>query len=106
MNQAANLYHIIAGGCGWVDRPDRGRLRIEGRDAATFLHALLTNDIEALAPGQNAYSAYLTPQGRMIADLTVHNAGDFLLADVPRAAASALAGRLDLLIFSEDVRVR
>lgn len=105
MDQAADLYHIIAAGSGWVDRRDRGRLRIAGRDARSFLHALLTNDIESLQPGQSAYAAYLTAQGRMIADVTIHHAGDFLLADVPHGLAPALATRLDLLIFSEDVRV-
>ena len=105
MNQAADLYHIIAAGSGWVDRRDRGRLRFDGRDAASFLHALLTNDILSLASGQRVYAAYLTAQGRMIADLTICRAPDFLLADVPRALASALATRFDQLIFAEDVRV-
>ena len=34
-------------------------------------HALLTNDVETLAAGKGTYAAYLTPQGRMISDMTV-----------------------------------
>jgi folate-binding protein YgfZ len=105
MNQTADQYHIISAGCGWVDRRDRGRLRFDGPDAKAFLHALLTNDIHSLSRGQSVYAAYLTPQGRMIADMTIHDAGDFLLADVPPGLAPALALRFDQLIFAENVRV-
>lgn len=105
MSRTADQYRIIATGAGWIDRGDRGRLRFEGRDASKFLQALLTNDIQALMPGTGAYAAYLTPQGRMIADLRVHHCGDHLLAQVAAGDAAALAQRFDQLIFSEDVRV-
>lgn len=105
MRSTADQYRIIAAGAGWIERADRGRLRIEGRDAPGFLQRLLTNDMDALAPGRSVYAAYLTPQGRMICDLTVHRRGDHLIADVPADAAAALAATFDQLIFTEDVRV-
>lgn len=105
MRGAADQYRIIAAGAGWIGRHDRGRLRFDGRDAAAFLHGLLTNDVQALGAGQGVYAAYLTPQGRMIADLGVHHCGGYLLAEVPAAAAASLAERFDRLVFTEDVRV-
>ena len=45
----------------------------------------MTNDIEHLADGESRYSAYLTPQGRMITDMNVVARGDRLLLDVPAA---------------------
>ncbi len=89
----------------WFDRRTRGRLRFDGRDAASFLHALVTNDVTGLGPGQGIYAAYLTPQGRMIADLRIYRFDDHLLADVPEGTAHDLAERFDGLVFSEDVRV-
>ncbi len=59
----------------------------------------------ALAPGQGVYAAYLTPQGRMIADLRLVARPDHILAAVPAQLAGALVARLDALIFSEDARV-
>jgi folate-binding protein YgfZ len=105
MNRVTDEYRTVAGGAGWIDRRARGRLSFEGRDAASFLHALVTNDVKALGTGCGAYATYLTPQGRMIADLTIHNRGKDLLVDVAPGRATTLAERFDQLIFGEDVRV-
>lgn len=84
---------------------EEGRLRFEGSDAASFLHALVTNDVEGLAPGRGCYAAWLTPQGRMIADLVLLRDDTGVWAEVPEGMAPALQARFDQLIFSEDVRV-
>jgi folate-binding protein YgfZ len=105
MRDIVTQYRIITDGSGWIERTDRGRLRFDGADRIAFLHALLTNDIAALAPGAGNYALYLTPQGRMIADLHVFVRPDHVIADVPAAVAAKLAGALDAAIFTEDVRV-
>jgi folate-binding protein YgfZ len=81
------------------------RLRFEGPDAASFLHALVTNDVEGLVPGRGCYAAWLTPQGRMITDLLLLRDESGVWAEVPEGMAPALQARFDQLIFSEDVRV-
>lgn len=105
MSLLTDQYRIIAAGAGWFDRRARGRLRFDGRDRAAFLHALVTNDITSLQPGQGTDAAYLTPQGRMLAELTIHCATDHLLVEVPEHQSAPLAERFDQLIFAEDVRV-
>jgi folate-binding protein YgfZ len=105
MNDIRDQYRIISTGAGWLGRRSRGRLRFDGADAAAFLHALVSNDVAALTPGGGVYATYLTPQGRMVADLHLYHRGDHLLAVVPAALAASLAARFDQLIFSEDVRV-
>jgi len=105
MTRRSDQYRTIATGAGWYDKRSRGRLRIDGRDAAAFLHALVTNDVLSLAEGRGVYAAYLTPQGRMIADLRVYRRQGHLLLETPPNLAGPLAARLDQLIFSEDARV-
>jgi folate-binding protein YgfZ len=105
MIDIATQYRIIAAGAGWLDKTARGRLRFDGADRALFLQALLSNEIAALEPGAGTYALYLTPQGRMIADLHVFVRPDCLIADVPAANAAGLVEALDRLIFTEDVRV-
>jgi len=83
----------------------QGVIRLSGKDRASFLHSLLTNDIANLAPGTGVYAAYLTPQGRMISDMRVFETGGEILLQVERLVASQLAGRLDKLLFSEDVQI-
>jgi folate-binding protein YgfZ len=98
-------YRTIAKGAAWLDASTRGRLRFEGPDAASFLHALVTNDVTGIPAGRGAYAAWLTPQGRMITDLRLLRDAGKVMAEVPEGLASALASRFDQLIFSEDVRV-
>ncbi|MEX2270789.1 MAG: glycine cleavage T C-terminal barrel domain-containing protein [Vicinamibacterales bacterium] len=90
------------------ERQDRGRVLLTGVDAKAFLHALLTNDIESLAPGTGCYAALLTPQGRMITDMDVladASVPPQVLLVVPSDVAGPLAARLDKLIFTEEVAV-
>src|SRR5580765_6735198 len=102
MSRLADQYRIIASGAGWFDRRARGRLRFEGRDMLSFLQALVTNDVQALHPGEGVYAAYLTSQGRMLTDLKIHHCGEYLLAEVQEGLAPGLAERFDRLIFTED----
>ena len=88
------------------DDPSRGTIAVSGPDRKSFLHGLLTQDIAALKQGSGAYAAYLTPQGRMIADMRVIETGERLLLGVERTVAAPLAARLDALIFSEDAQVK
>lgn len=98
-------YKAVTSGGGIVRRSDRGVLSVTGRDRATWLQGLLTNDVESLKPGEQQYAAYLTPQGRMITDMHVFAQADRLLLDVPLPLAATLRDRLDGLIFSEDAAV-
>lgn len=95
----------LISGSAVVRRTDRGVVRLRGADRVTWLQGLITNDIASLKEGQRVYSAYLTPQGRMITDLWVVPAGEALLLDVPAPLAADLAARLDALIFAEDVLI-
>ena len=83
----------------------RHAIGVSGKDRASYLQGLLTNDIQALAPGTGCYAAWLTPQGRMLTDLHVFESGDMILLDVPAAELTATLQRLDQFIFSEDVQL-
>jgi hypothetical protein len=88
-----------------LDRPDRGRIVVSGADRRSYLQGLLTNDVAALEAGRGCYAAYLTPQGRMIADLYVYELGDVVLLTVPREQHTGVLEKLDQFIFSEDVQL-
>lgn len=99
-------YQEARDGAVFDERADRGRVRLEGPDARSFLHALVTNDVAALEPGHSRYAALLTPQGRMVTDMTVVAAAhDVVYLVVPAGLAASLTVRLDKSIFSEAVEV-
>lgn len=99
-------YERATTGAVWVDRRASGRLRFEGRDAVSFLHALVSNDVESLQPGQGVYATYLTPQGRMLADLRLYRTTDAVFAGVAPGLASRLVERFDQVIFTEQVTIK
>lgn len=83
----------------------RGQLAIAGKDRASYLQGLLTNDIVALTPGSGCYAAWLSPQGRMLTDMHVLQSDSMILLDVPLAQAGPTLQRLDQFLFSEDVQL-
>jgi len=86
----------MTNGTVWLE--DRGVVKVSGEDAATFLQGLLTNDVEALAPGEARYAGLLTPQGKILFDMIVvrlpDGGGPAFWLDCPAALAPDLARRL------------
>jgi tRNA-modifying protein YgfZ len=103
MGEAAG-YRAAIEGAAVFDRSSRGKIAVAGGDRRTYLHAMLTNDIATLQGGSGCYAAYLTPQGRMIADMRVLELGDMVLLDLDGAAAPAVLQKLDQFVFGEDVQ--
>lgn len=98
-------YEAVRKTSAWRDRSADGRLRVTGRDRVEWLQGLLTNDIAALVPGGGCYAAYLTPQGRMIADVRVLARPDSLLLDLPAAQRAGVRDRLSMFIITEDAAI-
>lgn len=96
---------LLRAGAALVTHPDRTAIRVTGTERATWLQGLLTNDVEALAPGQGCYAAWLTPQGRMITDAVVLADDDALTVEMPFALGDTLRRQLDAAIFAEDVQL-
>ncbi|MGL4324581.1 MAG: YgfZ/GcvT domain-containing protein [Beijerinckiaceae bacterium] len=70
---------------------DRGVLRIAGEDARGFLQNILTGDMAGVTPEKAAFTALLSPQGKIQADGLVIEApaddGGGFLVDCPLALA-------------------
>ncbi len=64
-------YRQLREECGLLDRSERGKLIVSGPDAVEYLQGQLTNDVEALAPGEGQYAALLDRKGHMQADMRV-----------------------------------
>ena len=67
----------------WI-RP-RSYVGVTGPDAASYLQRMVSNDVEALGPGEACEALLLTAKARLIAPLTVlrRSADDFLLLTEP-----------------------
>lgn len=74
--------------------PERSTFRIDGPEAAHFLHNLLTAGIEGLKAGEATYAALLTPQGKMLFDFFVVRDGEGFLVDCALSQRAELVKRL------------
>jgi tRNA-modifying protein YgfZ len=85
-------YRQLREECGLLERSDRGKLIVSGSEAAEYLQGQLTNDVEALAPGEGQYAALLDRKGHMQADMRVlrTSAEEIWLDTEPEALGSAL----------------
>ena len=84
---------------------DRTVLKISGPDAKPFLQGLVTNDMGRLAPGRSIYAALLTPQGKIISDFILSEAGEAFLVDCAASCAPDLAARLKKFRLRAKVQV-
>jgi tRNA-modifying protein YgfZ len=83
-------YATITEGVGLLDRSERGKLALTGKDTKEFLNGQVTQDIVSLTPGRGSYAAFLTQKGKMLGDLRVLDTDDELLLDTEREALQAL----------------
>ncbi len=76
--------------------PDRGVVKIAGDDARRLLNGLVTTDVDKVTPAKPCFAALLTPQGKIIVDFILAEAGpgDGFFLDCPRSLASTLAEKL------------
>ncbi len=74
----------------------RALIRVSGPDARAFLHNLVTQDVETLAPGELRFGALLSPPGRQLFDLFLWGEPDGIVLDVAADRRDALLQRLTM----------
>jgi folate-binding protein YgfZ len=98
-------YRTVTEACGLLDRSERGKLALTGQEAKSFVQGQVTNDVEALSPGQGCYAAFLTPKGKMVGDLRILDTGDELLLDTERTALQELFNMIRRFSIGFDVEL-
>jgi folate-binding protein YgfZ len=98
---AAAEYAAVRRGVGVVDRSATGVVRVSGRDRAAFLHAMLSNDVKALAPGQGCRATLLDVHGKIQVIVVVLALDEEILVLTPPGRAAATVEALDRYLFSE-----
>jgi len=100
-------YRQLREECGLLDRSERGKLLVSGPDAAEYLQGQLTNDTEALEPGDGVYAALLDRKGHMQSDLRVLRPGEGpdLWLDCEAVALPAVLKHLTMYSIGREVAV-
>jgi folate-binding protein YgfZ len=103
---AAAEYASVRRGAGFIDHGNLGVLEVTGRDRASFLHAMLSNDVKSLAPGQGCRAAFLDVHGKVQVLLLVLALEDRILVITPGGMATKTNEALDRYLFSEKAYFR
>jgi tRNA-modifying protein YgfZ len=96
-------YNELRESAAWVDVSTRGKIRMTGEDRVRLLHAMCTNNIEVLKPGEGCYAFLLNAQGRILADVNVLCHEDSLLLDTETETRQKILEHLDQYLIADDV---
>ena len=84
---------------------DRALLTVTGAEARPFLNRLLTQEVETLAVGEARFSAFLTPQGRVLHELFLWGEADGVAIDVAAREAEAMLAKLRMFRLRAAVEI-
>src|SRR3954465_15450516 len=104
-------YAAIHKSCAIMDNPQRGFLKLTGKDRLPFLNNLLTNQTynkEAktpLAENTGGYSFLLNTKGRITADMNVLELGDRTLIELDARLVGTIEAFLNKYLFVDQVKV-
>jgi folate-binding protein YgfZ len=95
-------YQAIHEDAAWLDLSNRGRLQITGEDAGRLLHALSTNDIKNLPPGEGLHAFFLNAQGRILGDAYIFHREHSFFLDTEPEVKDKLRDHIDKYIIADD----
>ena len=98
-------YESLMTGAALLDLSKRGRIRVTGEDRARLLHAMTTNHVQQMKPGDGIYAFFLNAQGRILADAYVLCFEDHFLLDTAPESREVVRAHLDQYIIADDVTV-
>jgi folate-binding protein YgfZ len=101
---ATTEYERLREAVGLLDRSVRGKFLLTGAEVAEFLQGQVTNDVEALEPGNGCYAALLDHKGKIRADMRVLRGEDWFWLDCEAIGRDALAKTIKMYSLGRDVR--
>ena len=98
-----NGYEALREAAAVIDLSSHGRIKATGEDRLRLLHAMTTNHVQDLKPGQGLYAFFLNAQGRVLADTIILCGDDHLLIDLEPEVREKIYQHLDKFIIMDDV---
>jgi len=95
-------YQALRETAAWLDLSGRGKIRVTGEDRARLLHAMTTQQVEHMKPGEGAYAFFLNAQGRILGDVNLFCFEDHFLLDTEPETRQKLLEHLDRYIIADD----
>lgn len=104
--RTAAAYTMLRGTDVEADTPGTGWIAVTGDDRMRWLNGMVTNSVQALTPGEGAYSFLLSVQGRIQGDATVWAEPERLLLQTSAGQVEPMLALLDRFIIMDDVELQ
>jgi tRNA-modifying protein YgfZ len=101
---ATSEYELVTEAVGMADRSERAKFLVRGSEAADFLQGQVSNDVEALAPGQGCYATILNTKGKLRTDLRILRGGTWFFLDGEAIGHAVLRHMLETYSLGRDVQ--
>jgi len=98
-------YNALRAHAAWLDLDSRGRIVARGRDRARLLHAITSNEVKKMVPGDSCYAFLLNPQGRIQADLHLLCLADHFLIDTDPGLREKVHQHIRRYIIADQVEL-
>jgi tRNA-modifying protein YgfZ len=89
----------------YADRSGRGKLRLTGPQRAWFLHQILTQAFEDIAPGEARDAAMITAHGRMVGFIETVATDDAILVHFEEELIPTLPDEIRRYVFATEVEI-
>jgi tRNA-modifying protein YgfZ len=101
--RSKSSYLALRESAAWIDLSGRGKIRLTGEDRARLLHAMTTQHVQTMKPGEGSYAFFLNAQGRILGDVNIFCFEDHFLLDTEPETKQKLYDHLDRYIIADDV---
>ncbi len=88
---------------GLIALADRGKIHATGPDRVSFLHNMISNDVEKLEEMSGRHSTFLTARGKIVAEFHIYKLPYFLLLDLDSKAVGKTVATLGKYIIMDEV---
>ncbi|MBA2273436.1 MAG: hypothetical protein H0W21_05965 [Actinobacteria bacterium] len=89
----------------WADRSERGKLAVTGPQRAWFLHQVLTQAFEGMAPGEARDTAMITSHGRMTGYLETVATDEAIMCHFEPELRESLPETMARYVFATQVEI-
>jgi folate-binding protein YgfZ len=101
---ATSAYELVTEAVGAADRSERAKFLVRGSEAADFLQGQVSNDVEALFPGNGCYATVLNAKGKLRTDLRILRGDGWFFLDTERIGHAVLRHMLETYSLGRDVQ--
>lgn len=104
--QTQEEYQAVRNAVGFLDLSDRGKIEVTGADRVTFLHSMISNDVEELSEWAGRYGTFLTARGKIVSDFFYYRFPERILVDITTDLLAKTIQTLDKYIVMDEVELK